>query len=664
MISASILLITGNRSVARDLHERLTKLGYKIIGVAGSEKDAIHMIRESKPDVIMTDIHLNKTRGGIKTGKLIQSTYNTPIIYITGSIGQATIQRAKSTGPFGFIFKPYDDKQLLVTIETALTRYELERKLRESRQWLNTTLTSIGEGVIATDEQDLVRFINPAATELTEWPHKAAIGKSIHEVLLLVDESSQKQIDIASLKEQAARKLKTTFEGLLFSKHGRSMPVEANAALIFGDKGEIYGMVLILRDITKQREALSEIQRQANHAEALVQVASQLNNQLELTKVLSTICVIINRTLEASATAVFLLDSRKTVFRDMAAYTDDPLLQTHENAHFEIPSELLEAMVTFENPIVVLQDVQAYPGLPYLDLLKGQDVKTLVIAALFSRDRLIGALMSVFTGEQHILPMDDMALLKGLADQAASAIENAELFDQVRMGRERQRKLAKSLVDVQEAERRHIAQELHDHLGQALTGLQFMLENAKGLTDGRQRSNLEEIQKSVGEIIEQVREMSLDLRPSMLDDMGLIPTLRWHFGRYTRQTGILVDFQCEESLSRFSTEIETAAYRIIQEALTNVARHANAREVYVGLTIHGGALWVEVVDKGKGFDTASITQKPTSGLGGMRERADLAGGFLTIRSYVGQGTQIVASLPLTDKPIERRKYGRPHSSGR
>jgi signal transduction histidine kinase len=127
------------------------------------------------------------------------------------------------------------------------------------------------------------------------------------------------------------------------------------------------------------------------------------------------------------------------------------------------------------------------------------------------------------------------------------------------MGREQQRKLAKSIVDVQEEERRHIARELHDHLGQLLTGLQFMLETAKRQEGSMQKASLAEIQKTVGDVIGQVREMSLNLRPGMLDDMGLLPTLQWHLERFTSQTGIQVDFHSDAHMERFPAESETAA---------------------------------------------------------------------------------------------------------
>jgi signal transduction histidine kinase len=144
----------------------------------------------------------------------------------------------------------------------------------------------------------------------------------------------------------------------------------------------------------------------------------------------------------------------------------------------------------------------------------------------------------------------------------------------------------------------------------------------------------------------------------MLDDMGLLPTLLWHVERFTAQTGVHVNFKSYEFEGRFHSEVETAAYRIIQEALTNVARHSKVKEVFVGLVVQDETLWIEILDQGAGFDTSMYMNKPTSGLSGMRERASLVGGYIVIESFVNQGTQIVAALPLTDKPLERRKIDR------
>jgi signal transduction histidine kinase len=190
-----------------------------------------------------------------------------------------------------------------------------------------------------------------------------------------------------------------------------------------------------------------------------------------------------------------------------------------------------------------------------------------------------------------------------------------------------------------------------------------MLETTKKRAANEQKQQLDEIQKFVGDIIMQIREMSLNLHPSMLDDIGLVPTLKWHFERYTNQTGIKVNFRFDNFISRLTGEIETAAYRIVQEALTNVARYAQVKDVFVGLALQENTLWVEVLDQGKGFDGSTASDKPTAGLGGMRERADLLGGYLSINSYLNQGTQILVAIPITNKPLERRKNDRKNLSG-
>lgn len=665
MSAAGILIAEYEYSVAQDLKVRLEALGYQVIDIAYSGKEAIEKTEKLRPRVVLMNTRLKGDIDGLQTGSLIRDDQDIPIVYMVDYGSQATIRRVGATGPFGYIFPPFDEKQIFATIETALIRHRLERKLDQSRQWLNTTLTSIGDGVIATDEQGMVRFINPNAMEYTGFHHTAAIGKPLSEILSLIDENSGLPIDVLAVhRKEPQLDSKVGFAGLLIPASGHPLPVEAKITSIQDGKGRVYGMVLIFRDVTQQRESVREIQRQANRAEALLQVASQLNAQLELKTVLNTICRITNQTINASGTAVLLQANQEEVFRDMATSGQDPAFQNYQGTAIEIPKEVFGSLLSASNPVVVIQDLQGPAALPYSRVFRDLDIRTLALAALFRGGELVGCLISAFAGKPNFLPEDDITLLKGLADQASSAIENAELFEQVRAGRERQRKLAKSLVDIQESERRQIARELHDHFGQLLTGLQFMLESAKHESGGKQRSDLEEIQRTVTDIIEQVREMSLNLRPSMLDDLGLVPTLKWHFERFTRQMSVHIDFHCDEVLHRFPADIETTAYRIVQEALTNVARHARVKTVFVGLAVQQDTLWVEVVDKGCGFDASAVLEKPSSGLGGMRERAELAGGYLLVRSVLEQGTQVIAALPILENRLERRKNARKSSLDR
>jgi signal transduction histidine kinase len=151
----------------------------------------------------------------------------------------------------------------------------------------------------------------------------------------------------------------------------------------------------------------------------------------------------------------------------------------------------------------------------------------------------------------------------------------------------------------------------------------------------------------VEQLIDQVQALSLALRPTMLDDLGLLPALLWHFERYTQLTGLPVRFEQRGLGRRFPPQVETVAYRIIQEALTNVARHARAASVTVRLWAEPAALGVLVEDTGLGFDVdAALAARASSGLSGMQERAALLGGTLTLESTPGAGTQITLELPL------------------
>ena len=243
---------------------------------------------------------------------------------------------------------------------------------------------------------------------------------------------------------------------------------------------------------------------------------------------------------------------------------------------------------------------------------------------------------------------DQIAVYKALGQQIGVAMQNAQLFEQVQQSNARMKSLSLQLVEVQEAERRYVARELHDEIGQELTGLKIALEMSALKKGGENPHGLMEAQSVVNKLTEIVHELSLKLRPAMLDDLGLLPTLLWHFERFTNQTNIHVSFlQKDIDDSRFPLEVETAVYRIVQEALTNVARHARVDEVIVRLWSDEKALGVQIEDQGVGFDAeAAVNACRTNGLGGMRERALLLGGKFTVESQPGIGTRLTVELPI------------------
>lgn len=269
---------------------------------------------------------------------------------------------------------------------------------------------------------------------------------------------------------------------------------------------------------------------------------------------------------------------------------------------------------------------------------------------LRDRGRLIGALMLATDTPDTFVP-ENLDIIRQVADQLAVAIQSARLFEEVRSAQERLQGLSRRLMEVQEAERRAIARELHDEIGPALTVVKINLQALQALhQNAALESHLEESIDVVERALQQVRNLSLDLRPSLLDDLGLVAALRWYIDRLKLHAGLTIRFVAEPSDMRLSPVLETACFRVAQEALTNVVRHARARRVLVELRQHNAELRLIVRDDGIGFDPHTTWTRAaygaSVGLLSMQERVLIAGGQLQIESVPGHGTEVSARFPV------------------
>ncbi|GAB4444663.1 MAG: hypothetical protein OHK0041_01210 [Anaerolineales bacterium] len=220
--------------------------------------------------------------------------------------------------------------------------------------------------------------------------------------------------------------------------------------------------------------------------------------------------------------------------------------------------------------------------------------------------------------------------------------------EELRLSRNRLAELSRQLIEAQETERRAIGRELHDQFGQMLTALKLTLDMAAQLSPELAEKKLTAAQKLVDDLIARTSRISLDLRPPMLDDLGLVPALLWHVHRFEEESGIRVNFAhygIEER--RFAPEIETTAYRAVQEALTNAARHAGATQISLQVRVRDGEMDIEIEDNGRGFDPREALAH-NHGLGAMRERVNLAGGSFHVQSSQGEGARLSIRLPLRE----------------
>ena len=500
-------------------------------------------------------------------------------------------------------------------------------------------INQVHDAVIATDAERNITAWNHAATEMYGWQEYEVLGKCLD--VVIPPETSPEP----ARPMQAARDNYATTHNLIrqFRKTGEPILVETSLMTKRDASGKITGYVSITHDMTAHHAAEQELERRTAHAEALVHTAAALNETLELDAVVNAIVVETQRALNVPIALLFFYQEDSNTFQLVAATG----LEEADIARLkEIPYIY---PIAWDSPASLYS--RNWTSLATWSNAGKSNMPALTAALTFpirNKQEALGLVCAATTQELRMFTPQENQLLGGIAHQAALAISNARLFEQVRNGRARLQTLSRRLVELQETERHSIARELHDEIGQSLTGLSLVLEMTARATPDHMQDALGEGQKIVNQIMRQVRNLSLELRPAMLDDLGLLPALTWQVQRYSTQTGIQVDMKIMGlEGKRFPTAVETAAYRIVQEALTNIARYARVSQAKVRVWIQDDMLGLMIEDDGIGFDTdAAWSDMQSIGLLGMRERALLLGGQFVLESTPGHGTRINAKLPL------------------
>ena len=260
MEHANILIVEDEAIVAEDLRMTVADLGYTVVGRGSSADEAVAKALEVKPDLILMDIVLKGDKTGIDASCEIKERMDVPIIFLTAYSDIELIDKALAAKPHAYIVKPFQAKQLLASIEMALYKSRMERRLRAAKEWIATTLDSIGDAVIATDTESVIQFMNPVAETLTGWNEGDAVGKHFEDVFKAVHEVTGRSIEspVAKvLKDGTVAKLADST--ILIAKDGLELPIDDSSAPIRDHNGNITGVVLVFHDIAERRRAESAL---------------------------------------------------------------------------------------------------------------------------------------------------------------------------------------------------------------------------------------------------------------------------------------------------------------------------------------------------------------------------------------------------------------------
>jgi signal transduction histidine kinase len=413
-----------------------------------------------------------------------------------------------------------------------------------------------------------------------------------------------------------------------------------------------------MRDITErvrseeERARAEEVLRQhAERLRTLRDIDQAICSTLALPEVLDQLTRALTMTLGINRCSIWLLDESDE-FLQGRGYGAQPGEPDVESIRIPRTEPMVARLFETGQPLMV-PDVNdpAYANVINTEYTTAFHIRAFLAVPLVLRDRVTGLLVLDDTRTARIFQPEEIRLAQSVATQAAIAIENARLFEEVRAGREQLRNLTGYLQTAREEERAYIAREIHDEFGQALTALKMDLA---WLTKRLPAGSLPLAEKAgdmsdlIDSTIQTVRRVATELRPGLLDDLGLAAAIEWQAQELTERTGINCELYLGDEDIVLERDLATAIFRIFQETLTNVARHAEATEVRVELEDSPDELVLIVRDNGKGIAPSQVADPRSLGLIGMRERAHSWGGDVTFQSLPGQGTVVTVRAPRPD----------------
>jgi PAS domain S-box-containing protein len=550
--------------------------------------------------------------------------------------------------PFSLIVMPVFDqkgrlRQVIGLHHDASERERLARAVEQSRKQYQILIESSRDGIVVLQHGKLA-YVNPAAVRIFQYDSQEDLKRQTF--IDTVAPPSRPFVNVDYLHRPAGEEILKNYEIKGLTKQGKLIDLEIDARVIVWNEGP--ALHVSYRDISERKSLERQQAVWLWEQETLSSIDRQLLGIIDLHKVLDTILQQVMLLTRSQFVGVAMIDIENRQGHWRAAMGNRSSLV---GSSIAVTSNLVSGLTSRE--YLVLEDRRSGGLFSFADLpaLEAEEIVSAGFFPLVTNPELRGRLVVGYR-QPHKFAEREIRVLVSMAEKVSIALSSGELYENLLKREKELELLSGARVQAQEEERRRISREIHDGLGQLLTAIKLnleILEDSLPVQDDAGK-RIGEVKQLLDNVLKEAREISYNLMPSVLDDFGLGPGLQSLCEQFSKRMGVKVSFHEHGLKERLSPDVEIGLYRIVQEALNNVTKHAEAKEVDVQLVRHANRLRMTIEDDGKGMEAGLPARKPSgsggTGLVSMRERAASFGGTFVIDSTPGKGTLINIEIPM------------------